>query len=275
MSKPTLYTFNLSVWSAVADIARVELKLTDKIDAKDVNIREGEDISPDFIKISRNATLPALHVDGKTYGTTIECIEYMVKVSGTKVAPAPDLTTKIHDDSLDPNFMLLAASNDAELSAKANGPPRTFVSTRLDKMREYAASTEGASFKSFYEKRIQGLAGVLAVYDGTAPAEAKKAFFAKSQANHDAARAFILETLPAAISSGPFVAGAEQGVDDFHVAGWLARVATCAGAKHVDEGLAKIGERIGEEVPGEVRVLWEAWTGREGWKRTYPDGALH
>ncbi|VDB92001.1 unnamed protein product [Peniophora sp. CBMAI 1063] len=275
MSKPTLYTFKLSIWSAVTDIARVELKLTDKINTKTIDVVEAENTSPDFIKIAPNATLPALHADGKTYGSTIDVLDYLVKVSDVKVAPATEITTKIHEDSLDPNFMFLAARNDDELAAKAKGFQRILVSTRLGKMQEYAASSEGAAFKSVYDARIEGHSGLLALYDGKAPAEAKAGFFAASQANYDAARAFILDTLPAAITSGPFIAGAEPGVDDFHVAAWLFHVGLCAGAGHVDEGLEKIGNWIGAEVPGKVRALWEAWTRREGWKSTYPDGALH
>ncbi|KZV63800.1 hypothetical protein PENSPDRAFT_691305 [Peniophora sp. CONT] len=275
MSKPILYTFNLSVWSAVTDIARVELKLTDKVDTKTINVVEAENTSPDFIKIAPNATLPALAADGKTYGSTIESLEYLVKVSDVKVAPATELTTKIHEDSLDPNFMFLAARNDEELAAKAKGFQRILVATRLAKMQEYAASPEGAAFKSLYEARIGGHSGLLALYDGKAPTEAETGFFTASKANYDAARTFILETLPAAISTGPFVAGAEPGVDDFHIAGWLFHVGLCAGAGHVDEGLNKLEEWLGAEVPAKVRALWEAWTGREGWKSTYPDGALH
>ena len=142
-------------------------------------------------------------------------------------------------------------------------------------MKEYAASPDGAAYKSLYEARIGGHSGLLALYDGKASASDKEGFFAASKANYDAIRQFILETLPAAITSGPFVAGAEPGVDDFHVAGWLFHVGLCAGAGHVDEGLAKIGEWIGAEVPAKVRALWEAWVPREGWKSTYPDGALH
>lgn len=107
----------------------VELKLTDKVDAKTINVVEAENASPAFVKIvsrphllsvillaksasllqSPNATLPALHADGKTYGNTIESVEYLAKVSDVKVAPATELTAKIHEDSLDPNFAFLAA----------------------------------------------------------------------------------------------------------------------------------------------------------------------
>ena len=142
-------------------------------------------------------------------------------------------------------------------------------------MQEYAVSAEGAAHKSVYEARIQGHGGLLALYDGKALDADKQGFFAKSKANYDAAKGFILTTLPKAIGSGPFIAGAEPGVDDFHVAGWLARAASCAGAAKESEGIEKIEKWLGAEVPGKIKALWEAWTGREGWKSTYPDGALH
>ena len=70
-----LYTFNLSVWSAVTDIARyaclpllswlhwlimaasVELKLTDKIDTKTISVLEAQNTSPEYIKIVRTSYL--------------------------------------------------------------------------------------------------------------------------------------------------------------------------------------------------------------------------
>lgn len=145
----------------------------------------------------------------------------------------------------------------------------------LAKLQEYAASPEGAAFKSVYEGRITGHSGLLAIYDGKASAEAKEGFFAASKANYEASRTFILKTLPAAIGSGPFIAGAEPGVDDFHVAGWLFHYGLVAGASKVDEGLTALEKWLGAEVPAKVKALWEAWVPREGWKSTYPDGALH
>ena len=77
-TQPVLYTFNLSVWSAVTDIARyacllllsrlywlivatsVELKLADKIDTKTISVLEAENTSPEYIKIVRTSYL---HLD--------------------------------------------------------------------------------------------------------------------------------------------------------------------------------------------------------------------
>lgn len=88
-----------------------------------VNLVEGANFTPDFLKLvslnnmseyailtrsqNPNATLPTLVVDGKSYVSTAEVIDYLVKNAPKKVAPGTSFITKIHEDSLDPNFPLL------------------------------------------------------------------------------------------------------------------------------------------------------------------------
>lgn len=67
-----------------------------------------------------NATLPTLVVDGKTYVTTAEVIDYLVKHAPRKVAAGTSFIETVHDEAIDPNFpMLIAVSRAAQ---------RTFVS---------------------------------------------------------------------------------------------------------------------------------------------------
>jgi len=69
-------------------------------------------------------------------------------------------------------------------------------------------------------------------------------------------------TLPAAITDGPFIAGAEPGVDDFHVAAWLARIASVVGAQKSEEGVSALEKRF-RPIPQEVEVFRDAWIKRD------------
>jgi hypothetical protein len=97
-------------------------------DFNSVNLVEGENFKPEFVKLvscsclrihqtvieapssqNPNATLPTLTHDGKTFTSATEVINYLVSVSSTKVAPETSITTVVHEDKIDPNFALFAA----------------------------------------------------------------------------------------------------------------------------------------------------------------------
>ena len=96
------------------------------IETRIVNLVEGENFNPEFIKIvsfatiglwskyskllqNPHATLPTLVADGKVYKSTVEVVNYLLdnapkpagKASGT------DLIEQVHRDDIDPNFALL------------------------------------------------------------------------------------------------------------------------------------------------------------------------
>jgi len=56
-------------------------------------------------------------------------------------------------------------------------------------------------------------------------------------------------TLPAAIDRGPFIAGAEFEVEDFHVAAWLVRIAYAEGAPALEKRFRPI--------PHKSKVFWD------------------
>jgi hypothetical protein len=62
-------------------------------------------------------------------------------------------------------------------------------------------------------------------------------------------------TLPAAIDRGPFIAGAESEVDDFHVAAWLVRIAYVVGTQKSDEGVSALERRF-RPIPHKIKVFW-------------------
>jgi len=274
MTKPVLYTFELSIWSAGADIARVELGLADKVDTKRINVVEAENLSPEYIKINPGATVPALVADGKLYGDTAATIDYLISISDAKVAPATKLTAAVHDAGVDPNFAFVAARNDEELAQRVAGFPKLLIDSRHPNIKKYAALPESAAHKDKYAAKLGEAEFVSAIYAGTAPADAKAKFFAGAAANFAATRAFIYETLPAAIGAGPFVGGAAPGADDYNVVGWFFHTATGAGAPKAPGGLAAFEKYFGAPVPEKVRAYYEAWTARPGFKVAYPDDVL-
>ena len=98
------------------------------VDSKIINIVEGGNFDPEYLKIVSGdfwslllslssspflqnpaGTLPALSHDGKSFGSTATVIDYLVSISSKKVAPATAITTEVHDPKLDPNFAFVAS----------------------------------------------------------------------------------------------------------------------------------------------------------------------
>jgi hypothetical protein len=141
--------------------------------------------------------------------------------------------------------------------------------------------------KTFYEKKFASISELHALLNGQATEDAKRDFFATSTALWDAIKAFVLETLPAALrhphdgdnnldgsTEGPFIRAAGPGVDDFHVGAWLACVASLLGAHMSKEGVDALQRRFGP-LPENIKLYWAAWISRDSWVKTYPDSILH
>jgi len=275
MSKPVFYTFGLSVWAAAPEIAIVELGYpAEAIQKKIVNVAEGANFAPEFLKINPNGTLPSLVADGKAYTSTDEVIKYLVANAPKKVTPGTSFITRIHGDDLDPNFPLLATRNEDELAGKKEAFPLIFLQNRQDALVKYSTSPEGAEFKDFYEKKIPFNGGLLAVYKGEVPDEAKQGFFGHSTGHWQTLVNFIQNELPTVLPDSGFLGGAEPGEDDFHLAAWLARVAHFTGATPQKGGYKSLEKETQAPVPAKVGAYWDAWTERPGWQATYPEG-LH
>ncbi|KAI0082077.1 hypothetical protein K474DRAFT_1655412 [Panus rudis PR-1116 ss-1] len=276
MSKPTLYVFGLSVWAAVPEIAIVELGYApDAIEKKVVNLAEGENFNPEFVKLNPNATLPTLTAEGKAYTTTYDVTRYLVEHAPKKVTPGTkSFIDRIHEDSLDPNFPLLSVRNEEELKAAASGFAFTFVDNRQKALLKYSQTPEAASLKSFYDKKIPANGGVLAIYKGEAPADAKEEFFKLSKKHWEHISDYILKELPSLLPESGFLGGETPGEDDFHLIAWLARIGFLTGAKPEKGGYKAIEKETKAPIPAKVAAYWDAWTERPGWKQTYPE-SLH
>jgi hypothetical protein len=144
----------------------------------------------------------------------------------------------------------------------------------LEYLKKHAATPEAEAHKPLYDKRIATISGLHALLNNQAHDEAKQNFFSATTSLWDGIKAFILETLPAAIAEGPFIGGERPGVDDFHVGAWLARIAFVLGAQKSEGGVAALEKEFGP-VPEKVKVLWSAWIARDSWVKAYPDNLLH
>ncbi|KAI0297054.1 hypothetical protein B0F90DRAFT_1635100, partial [Multifurca ochricompacta] len=264
--------FPHSVWAAAPHLALGELGLD--ADPKVVNLIEGANFDPEFVKVNPHATLPTLTHEGKSFTSTVAVINYLVSISSTKIAPETSITKVVHEDKIDPNFAFVASRNDEELAKTSSGFANIFTSTRLGGLKKFAATPEGQVHKAFYDKQITSISGVHALLNGQAPDEVKQGFFNVSTALWESIKSFIFETLPAAITVGPFIGGSRPGIDDLHVGAWLARIAFLSGGQKSDQGVAALEKRFGP-VPEKVKVYWSAWIARDSWVGAYPDNVLH
>ncbi|OSD03506.1 hypothetical protein PYCCODRAFT_1434403 [Trametes coccinea BRFM310] len=276
MSKPTFYTFGLSVWSAAPELALAELGYPDDaIETKVVNLVEGENFTPQFIEINPNATLPTLVADGKAYTNTKDVVRYLIEHAPKKdVAPGTAFIDKIHEDSIDPNAPLLLARNEEELNASASGFPFTFVQNRQNSLEKHSVLPEAAPLKSIYDEKKKGNGSFLSVYKGEVPEETKQAFFKQSIQHWNNLVSFILNDLPAALPESGFLGGQNPGEDDFHLAAWLVRIAHLVGASADKDGIKALEKETKKPIPPKVAAYWAAWVERPSFKKVYVNG-LH
>jgi hypothetical protein len=272
MTKPVLYTFPLSVWSAAPQLALAELDVD--VDFKIIDLSEGANYDPEFLKLNPNGTLPTLTHGGNSFTSTVTVINYLVTISSKKVAPSTSITTEVHEDKIDPNFAFAASRNDEELAKVAGSPIAIFTSGRLAGLKKFAETPEAEPHKELHDKSIERIYGLHALLSGNAPDDAKQKFYAVSTVLWASIKVFTVETLPAAITQGPFISGETPGVDDYHVGAWLARIAFLLGAQKSDEGISALEKTFGP-IPEKVKVYWSAWIGRDSWVKAYPDNTLH
>ncbi|VDB90320.1 unnamed protein product [Peniophora sp. CBMAI 1063] len=277
-SKPVVHLFPHSSWCACVRITIFELGLSDLIDIHTVDFLRAENLTPDFITMSSNATVPVLSTSEGVYGDSVSTIEYLIALHtsrhGRRIARRTGLVEELHAEAVDSKFMTFSACSDTELSAKASSPlPRGLVS-RQEWTRKYANSQAGIPFAARYEAKMAHVDRLISLYAGTAPPAARHDFFAKSRANRTAARALIYTRLSAALrlTPGPFLAGAAPGEDDLHLIGWLTHVAFCSGARRPEDALRSLQMMFGEEPPAHVSMLWNAWIRRESFGKVYEAG---
>ncbi|KAI0639331.1 hypothetical protein C8Q77DRAFT_53853 [Trametes polyzona] len=275
MSKPVFYTFGHSVWSAAPELAIAELGYPDDaFETKIVNLIEGENFTPEFLKINPHATLPTLVADGKSYTNTKDVVHHIVEHAPKKAAPGTAIIDTIHAGRIDPNAPLFFARSEGELQEKASGFPSTFARNRQNSLEKNGARPEAAPFKAFYDEKKAANGGILAIYKGEASAEAREAFIKQSIQHWEALAAFILNELPAALPESGFIGGATPGEDDFHVGAWLTRIVQLTGGSAAKDGYKSLEKETKKPVSPKVAAYWAAWVERPSFKKVYANG-LH
>lgn len=278
MSNPILYTFGPSVWASVPELALIELGYDqDDIEKKVVNLAEGENFAPAFLKINPRGTLPTFQAGGKAYTSTAEVTSYLVAHASNRVAVAPgtDFINKIHGEQYDPNFLMVSARHEDELRSRASGFSMTFIQNRQNALEKYSATSQSADYRELYDTQIAGNGMVLSIYQSKAPEDVKNSFFEVSRAQWDTSRAFILKELPDILPESGFLGGDKPGEDDFHLAAWLARIVFVAGgADSSGDGVRAIEKELGKPTPEKVALYWTIWSKRKSWQEVYANG-LH
>ena len=146
--------------------------------------------------------------------------------------------------------------------------------TGQNALEKYSNTPEAASHKGFYDKKIPQNGHVLAIYKGEVPEDVKTGFFNISIKHWQNITKYILHELPGLLPDSGFLGGQVPGEDDFHLAGWLARVAFIAGGNPNKGGYTALEKETKAPIPAKVATYWDAWTERPGWKQTYPE-SLH
>ncbi|KAG8915305.1 hypothetical protein FRC00_005831 [Tulasnella sp. 408] len=274
--KKTLYVFGGAIWPSAPWLAVTALGYDDQVNVEQVNLVEGANFAPDFVRKNPAATLPTLLIPGEDNLTdTTSVIKYMIanapkpagKSSGT------NFVAKIHEDAVDPNFALLSARNDQELAAKNGGIPGLFIRSRQAALLKYAPTAP--DLKSFYDAKIAANGFLDLVYSAGVPEDVKQNWFAKSKAAWEAIRAFILNDIPAVLPESGYIGGENPGEDDFHLAAWLARIALLTGATPKEDGVLSLKNELGgAEVPEKIVNYWKLWSATPAWAIVYKDG-LH
>ncbi|KAG8740617.1 hypothetical protein FRC12_015937 [Ceratobasidium sp. 428] len=274
MSKPTLYVFGGSVWASAPGLSLIELKYTPElVEEKVVNLLEGDNFEPNFVRINPNVTLPTLTTSEKTYTNTTDVVEWLVlhaPTPGTKTAHQ-NVITAVHRDNIDPNFSLLSARTPEELKAKRESVPGLFVRQRQAKLEKLAPQSP-EDLKDFYKDKLAFNGFLSSVYAEEPSDEVTKGWFDKSAQHWSDVKAFVSTELPSLLPESGFVDGEAPGEADFHVAAWLARTAGVTGAKPDD--VTPLGEALGLTLDPKIVAYFDSWKARESWKKMYAEG-LH
>ncbi|KAF7968195.1 hypothetical protein HWV62_31670 [Athelia sp. TMB] len=279
MSRLTLYTFPLSVWAAVPELALIELGYSvADIEKKMIDLRAGANFEPAFLAINPKGTLPTLTVNGQAFNNTIDVTSYLVehaKISVKAASKSPEsIIVRIHQDEYDPNFPVLSARNNDELAAKAGGPSMDFLLNRQSALEKHSEHEDAVVHREFYDSKIATNGHILSLYQSKLSDDARAAFFKKSDKNWANIRKFIFEDLHNSLPAQGFLGGEVPGEDDFYIAAWLARITAASGAKKSDDGPKVLQEQFKAPVPDNVVTYWSGWVKRESWTRVYGE-SLH
>lgn len=332
--KATLYTFDGSIWASAPRLALVEKGYASSdIDLKIVDLVKAENFDPSYLRINSKGTVPTLvvpllettsaEVDTKfrAINDTKAILEFLDKsrsqntlaassTSSAEDAPAPilapatiegkavsdEIIKLVHDQTVDPNFLILGIRNQAELDKAKHGLPGIFVSNRHNALVEHLTALQNSggsttafdgsanpkssavheNLKKWYTDKIESQALLTNVYLHNDAASIQQLVQLTNETWKNVADAFA--TLEAKVQ-GPLALGDQVSLADLHLIPWLARIAATASGlvpnqadplASLDAVLHGYGGKVGDKVRG----LWTAFSERPSFKAVYADG-LH
>lgn len=327
--KATLYTFDGSVWASAPRLALVEKGYSPSdVDVKTVDLVKAENFDPSYLRINSKGTVPTLVVPllettsaevatkFRAINDTKAILEFLDKSRSqntiasdeASAAPAPilapatiegkatsdEIIKLVHDPTVDPNFLLLGARNEAELNASKNGLPGTFVTNRNTALLQHQKDLENDSapvaFDGSANPKSSAIRENLKKWYADKTTSQSLLTNAYVHGDKDAIEQLIqltnatwkatgetlakLETLV----QGPFALGDQISLADLHLIPWLARIGAIASGLQGNksdplgslDGVLGANGKVGEKVRG----LWAVFAERPSFKAVYGDG-LH
>ncbi|CAD6587739.1 MAG: hypothetical protein TREMPRED_004834 [Tremellales sp. Tagirdzhanova-0007] len=284
-SKPQLYEFSGSCWSNVPKLAISETGYkSGDIEWISINLAEGANFNPEYLKINKEGTVPALVSGGNTFTDSTTVVTEIVKL-----APHPprvhahtstSIIEEIHAAAHDPNATLLFSRDDQDRDSKINGMVKPFLEGRQKALDKYAPDAP-SEFKSFLTSKQKDNKQLLEFYTGNPDASLSRVLGSIMTAEAAqlwksvgiAIRGVITQALNK--NGGPFAAGDSPSEVDFHMITWLSRTITNTGVEPgspSSEVIPKLQEYTGGHTfDPVVGKYWDAWIARDSFK----DNKIH
>lgn len=275
-STPKLYEFVGSCWANVPKIALSETgyKKGD-VEFVSINLAEGKNFDPEYLKINKNGTVPTLVIDGETYTDSTTVVSELIKRAPhpppTSAHTSTSIIEEVHAEAHDPNATLLSAISDSDREAKIKGLPKGFLEGRQKALDQYAPNAP-AEFKDFLEAKQKGNKEFLEFYTGNPDENARQAAYKQAQELWKSAGIVIRGVITQAINAngGPFAAGPNPGEVDYHIITWLARTVTNTGVEPnspASVAIPKLQEYTGgHNFDPVIGKYWDAWLARDSFK---------
>jgi len=272
----TLYEFSESCWANVPKITIAEagFKKGD-IELVSINLGEGANFNPEYLKINPHATVPTLRVDGQTYTDSTTVVNQLLKL-----APHPptvhahtstSIIEEIHAAAHDPNATLLLARNDQDREEKAKGMVGAFLAGRQKALDKYASSAP-AEFKEFLTKKQSENKQLLEFFKGNPDQTTRDEHYAQTDQLWKSVGIVLRGVVTQALkkNQGPYAAGDSPSEVDFHIITWLARTISNTGVEPgspASVAMPKLREFTGgHSFDPVISKYWDAWIERDSFK---------
>ncbi|WWD04596.1 hypothetical protein V865_002667 [Kwoniella europaea PYCC6329] len=298
LPKAILYSWPTSVWSTVPQLCLHEKGYSsDEYIIKYVDITKGENFAPSYLKADPLAgtiptlVVPTLETTGNDVDTRYRSLRDTISISCSHTGPATiegkglsdEIINLIHVYTVDPNFVALAARDEAELRDKAKRPPGQSLALRREALQRHLEEARQAVAESavapkegsltweqktvkFLEEKIQSNEQIWELYNGKAGKEKEAQFF-------EVCKRTWTESLPDAFKKleslfkGPFALGDQVSLADLHTISWLTRLVSIAGGEPDAAGIDSLIPHLGGFKFGpKVRKFWEEWVERDSFK---------